>query len=142
MLYCFLGPFSRYFRSDNYHTGIPEVVKEMQEVLDSAIRKAPKCECKTLYRFLNDFDRRNLHIGEVYTPTHSLTTTTEDWGKDSDMYIIAPVSNGNTRAHSLFELYNHGDETQVNFERGTKFKVVDIKDINNRTIIFLNEIES
>lgn len=142
MLYCFLGPFSGYFRSDNYHTGIPEVVKEMQEILDSAISKAPKCECKTLYRFLNDFDKRNLHIGEVYTPTHSLTTTTEVWNKDSDMYIIAPVSNGNTRAHSLFKLYNHGDETQVNFERGTKFKVVDIKDINNRKIIFLNEIES
>lgn len=142
MLYCFLGPFSGYFRSDNYHTGVPEVVKEMQEVLDSVISKAPKCECKTLYRFLNDFDKRNLHIGEVYIPTHSLTTTTEDWGKDSDMYIIAPVSNGNTRAHSLFKLYNHGDETQVNFERGTKFKVVDIKDINNRKIIFLNEIES
>lgn len=142
MLYCVLGPFSGYFRSDNYHIVIPEVVKEMQEVLDSAIRKAPKCECKTLYRFLNDFDKRNLLIGEVYTPTHSLTTTTEVWGKDSDMYIISPLSNGMTKAHSLYRFYNPLNETQVNFERGTQFKVMDIKLDNKKTIIYLNELES
>ena len=142
MLYCFLGPFSGYFRSDNYHTGVPEVVKEMQKVLDSAISKAPKCECKTLYRFLNDFDKRNLHIGEIYAPTHSLTTTTEDWGKRTDMYVITPLLDGRTKAHSLFELYNHGDETQVNFERGTNFRVTDIIQDNNRKVIFLTELEN
>lgn len=140
MLYCFLGPFSGYFRYDNYHTGIPDVVKYMQEVLDSAIRKAPKCECNTLYRFLNDFDKRDLHIGEVYAPTHSLTTTTEDWGKYSDMYIITLRTNGMTTAHSVYELYNHGNETQVNFERGSKFRVTDIKKINDRKVIYLIEI--
>lgn len=142
MLYCFLGPFSEYFRSDSYHNEIPEVVKEMQLVLDSAIMKAPKCECMTLYRFLNDFDKRNLHIGEIYTPTHSLTTTTEDWGKDSDMYIVSPLSNGITKAHSLYKLHNPLNETQVNFERGTQFRVMEIKRDNKRNIIYLNELES
>lgn len=140
MLYCFLGPFSGYFRSDNYHIGIPEVVKEMQEVLDSAICKAPKCECKRLYRFLNDFDKRNFHIGEIYTPTHSLTTTTEDWGKDSDMYIVSPLSNSITKAHSLYKLHNPLNETQVNFESGTQFVVENIEYKNNIKIIYLKEI--
>lgn len=140
MLYCFLGPFSGYFRSDNYHTGVLEVVKEMQEVLDSAICKAPKCECKTLYRFLNDFDKRNLHIGEVYTTTHSLTTTTDDWGKETDMYVITPLSNGMTKAHSLFEFYNPLNETQVNFEVGTQFVVENIEYKNKIKIIYLKEI--
>lgn len=142
MLYCFLGPFSGYFRSDSYHTEIPEVINEMQLVLDSVIRKAPKCECKTLYRFLNDFDKRDFQIGEIFIPSHSLTTTTEDWGKDTDMYIITPLPTEKTKAHSLYQIYNHGNETQVNFERDAQFRVMDIKRVNNKSIIYLNELES
>lgn len=141
MLHCFLGPFSEYFRSDNYHAEIPEVVKEMQLVLDSAIRKAPKCNNITLYRFLNDFDKRDFQIGEIFTPSHSLTTTTEDWGKDTDMYLITSLPTERTKAHSLYKIYNHGNETQVNFERESQFRIVDIKRENNRWIIFLNEEE-
>lgn len=142
MLYCFLGPYSCYFRSDNYYEGIPDIVIEMQLVLDSVIRKAPKCVSKKLYRFLNDFDKSDFQIGETYMPTHSLTTTTEDWGKHTDMYVITPLPDGRTKAHSLFELYNHGDETQVNFERGTNFRVTDIIQDNNRKVIFLTEVEN
>lgn len=141
MLYCFLGPFSGYFRSDSYHTEIPEVVKEMQLVLDSAIKKAPKCNNITLYRFLNNFDKRNFQIGEIFTPSHSLTTITEDWGKDTDMYIITPLPTERTKAHSLYQIYNHGNETQVNFERGAKFRVMDIIQQPDRRIIYLNEID-
>lgn len=140
MLYCFLGPFSGYFRSDSYHNEIPEVVEEMQLVLDSVIKKAPKCECKTLYRFLNDFDKRDFRIGEMYTPLHSITTTTEDWGKDTDMYIITPLPTESTKAHSLYQIYNHGNETQVNFERSAKFRVTNIIQQTDRRIIYLNEI--
>lgn len=141
MLYCFLGPYSCYFRSDNYYEGIPDIVIEMQLVLDSVIRKAPKCVSKTLYRFLNDFDKRDFRIGEIYIPRHSLTTTTEDWGKDTDKYIITPLSTEKTKAHSLYQIYNHGNETQVNFERGTQFRIVDITKESNRRIIFLKEEE-
>lgn len=142
MLYCFLGPFSGYFRSDSYHNEIPEVVKEMQLVLDSVIKKAPKCNGITLYRFLNDYDKRDFRIGEIYIPSHSITTTTEDWGKDTDMYIITPLPTDRTKAHSLYRIYNHGNETQVNFERGTQFRVMGIKRVNNKSIIYLNELES
>ena len=142
MLYCFLGPFSGYFRSDSYHAEIPEVVKEMQLVLDSVIKKAPKCNSITLYRFLNDFDKRDFRIGEIYTPSHSITTTTEDWAKDTDIYIITPLPTERTKAHSLYQIYNHGNETQVNFERGAKFRIMDIKRVSNRSIIYLNELES
>lgn len=142
MLYCFLGPFSVCFRADSYHAEIPEVVKEMQLVLDSAIRKAPKCTSITLYRFLNDFDKRDFRIGEIYVPSHSLTTTTEDWGKDTDMYIITPLQSDKTKAHSLYKLHNPANETQVNFERGTQFRVCSVKQDNNKNIIYLNELKS
>lgn len=141
MLYCFLGPFSRYFRSDSYHAEIPEVVKEMQLVLDSVIKKAPKCNSMILYRFLNDFDKKDFLIGDIYTPPLSITTTTEDWGKDTDMYIITPLPTERTKAHSLYQIYNHGSETQVNFERGAKFRVTNIIQQIDRRIIYLNEID-
>lgn len=126
ILFTFLGHFSNYFRNDNYHGEIPEVVVEMQNVLDSVIKKAPKFIGNRLFRFLKPHDRINFRINEIYQPSHSITTTTENWELGSDMYIITPLGYDKTKAHSLFEFCNHGNETQVNFERGTCFKVTNI----------------
>lgn len=140
MFNCFLGPFSGYFRSDMYHDEIPEIVIEMQQVLDSIIKKAPICEKQTLYRFLKEHDKIDFKIGEIFEPSHSLTTTTEDWGKDANMYVITARSIDKTKAHSLYKIYNHGNETQVNFERGTQFVVENIEYTDNRKIVYLKEI--
>lgn len=140
MFNCFLSPFSGYFRSDMYHDGIPDIVIEMQQVLDSIIKKAPLCEKQTLYRFLKEHDKIDFEIGEIFEPSHSLTTTTEDWGKDTNMYVITPLSIEKTKAHSLYKIYNHGNETQVNFERGAQFVVENIEYTNNRKIVYLKEI--
>ena len=52
---CFYGNLSQYFRDDIYaqYGQIPEITKEMQTVLESFIKKAPKHKEGMLYRFLN-----------------------------------------------------------------------------------------
>lgn len=140
MLYCFMGHFSCYFRSDYYRNDIPEIVVEMQRVLDSVVKKAPKSTAKILYRFLNSSDKCSFQIGEIYEPTHSLTTTTREWHQDKDKYVITPLEYDKTKAHSLYELYNPANENQVNYERGAQFRVMDIKQCNKRNVIYLSEI--
>jgi len=140
---CFIGDISYVFRDDNYFGEVPEVVREMQIVLNSIITKAPKFEGNTLYRFTKIGDKTNFEIGDIYQPCHSLTTTTEDWKQDrSDVYVINTLPKDATKAHSLYLIYNHGNETQVNFLRGTSFEITNIEPIEGTEYkrIFMSEI--
>jgi len=56
------------------------------------------------------------------------------------MYVITLRSIDKTKAHSLYKIYNHGNETQVNFERGTQFVVENVEYTKNRKIVYLKEI--
>ena len=140
ILLCFMADLSPYFRSDTYYNGVPNVVKEMQHILDIVISKAPVFSGKKLYRFLKSNDKTDFSIGDCFIPEHSLTTTMEDWGQDCDSYVITPLPLDKTRAHSLCSFYNHGNEMQVNYERGTKFIVTDIQKSNGFRRISLSEV--
>ena len=111
----------------------------MQEILDSIIVKAPKFSGNTLFRFLKDHDKRDFIIGEIFCPKYSLTTTTDNWGKD-DTYIITPLASRMTKAHALYKFYNKAGENQVNFERGAKFKVTKIENRSGNKFIYFDEI--
>lgn len=140
ILLCFMADLSPYFRSDTYYNGVPNVVKEMQHILDIVISKAPVFSGKKLYRFLKSNDKTDFSVGDCFIPEHSLTTTMEDWGQDCESYVITPMPPDKTRAHSVCYFYNHGNEMQVNFERGAKFVVTDIQKLNGFCRISLSEI--
>ncbi len=113
----------------------------MQVVLESVIKKAPKHDGGILYRFLTPNDNEILSVGDLVTFDHSLTTTTEDWKQDEHTYIITPLPKAQTNAYDLYKIYNHGDETQVNFLAGSKFRVskVEITDQEKR-VMYLDEV--
>lgn len=144
IMHCFYGNLSQYFRDDTYiqYGEVPEVAKEMQIVLESLIKKAPKHKEGMLYRFLKSHDNINLKEGDVFEPPFSLTTTNEDWEQEKDVYVITPLPEDLTSAHDIFQIYNHGNENQVNFLKGTKFEVKKIEQ-NSKGYkrIYLNEIE-
>ena len=56
---CFIGDISYAFRDDDYCGEVPEIVREMQTVLNSIIEKAPKYKGNTLYRFTKAGDKTN-----------------------------------------------------------------------------------
>ena len=144
ILACFMGNISYAFRNDYYHkNSVPEIAQEMQVVLESVIRKAPKYSGEILYRFTTHHDRTRFEIGEIFTPDYSLTTTNEYWGQErSDVYVITPLPEDQTNAHSLYMIYNHGDENQVNFLHGTYFKIDKIDPIPDTEYnrIYMSEI--
>ena len=69
--------------------------------------------------------------------------TTEDWKQNrSDVYVIKTLPENETQAHCLYMIYNHGQETQVNFLRGTSFEITDIEPIEGSEYkrIYMSEI--
>ena len=75
---------------------------------------------------------------------YNLTCTNFDWNqaKYKDIYVITPLANGKTRSHNLYEIYEHGDEKQVDFLRDTSFKVtkVETTDGTSHRKYYLSEV--
>ena len=120
------------FRDDYYGEPIPELALNMFEVLDSVVSKAPATQSKTLFRFCVDEDRHDMKVGDIITFPHNLTCTTDRWDrKDNNIYIIQPLHHDKTRAHDIYKIYPHNEkERQVNFIRGSRFRVMDIENID------------
>lgn len=142
LLYC---NHSYIFRDDNYNAGITTFVQNLFDTLDDVVKKAPQNKDTLLYRFCNDYDRSDMKVGDVITIPHNLTCTNFDWHqeKDNNSYFITPLKNGKTRAHNLFEIYEHGDEKQVDFLRNTKFRVNRIEKTEGTQFnkFYLEEVE-
>lgn len=147
MLRCLITDLSCVFRKKTPDTEANELIQEMINTLESAITKIPVFEGEVLYRFCNEYDRFDLAIGEVYTAPHSLTTTKDKWTPDDHtkvIYVITPLEGSKTKAHSLYLLFNNGEQ-QVNFLTGARFRVDRIELIEleeeERKWIYMSEIE-
>ena len=134
------------FRDDYYGEEIPEIAKNMFEVFDSLVAKAPKTKNHLLYRFCVDEDRHDLKINEIISFPHNLTCTSEKWNRsDNDIYVVTTLSGSRTRAHDIYKMYPHNEqERQVNYLRGTKFLVIDVQDIPGTKYheFFMNELKN
>lgn len=103
----FYGKMSHMSRDDFYYNGVPEWAKELFNVLDSVVTKAPQNKGKLLYRFCKTTDKDDMKVSNIVTFSYNLTCTNFDWKQDKDgnvFYIITTLANGNTRAHNLFEI--------------------------------------
>ena len=138
MINCFMGGISYAFKWKSYknrNSPIPEMCEGLDRVLD----KSPVYdEGNVLYRFCTIDDRTDFKEGEIYHAPHYITTTKDNWKWKTNVYIITPQKEG-TNARSLYKLNNHGNENQVSFKRGTKFKITKV--INGkRKIIYMEEL--
>ncbi len=72
-----------------------------------------------------------MNLGDVILVPHNLTCSADRWNRsDYNIYFIQTLSQDKTGAHDLCKMYPHNPaEKQVNFLRGTKFLVTDIKEI-------------
>ena len=142
----FIMHHSKFFRDDYYGDVIPEIAKNMFEVLDVSVSKAPITEHKTLYRFCQVEDKHDMKVGEVLFIPHNLTCTSDKWDRnDRDIYIIQTLPRDKTHAHDIYKMYPHNkNEHQINFLRGTKFLVTEIKEIAGTEYheYFMDELES
>lgn len=133
------------FRDDYYGEEVPEIAKNMFEVLDSLVAKAPTTTNHLLFRFCVDEDKHDMKINDIVTFPHNLTCTADNWNRsDNNIYVITTLLDRRTRAHDIYKMYPHnGREKQVNFLRGTKFLVTDIMKIPGTKYnqFYMNELE-
>ena len=129
LLNMYYAQHSAKFRDDYYHSEIPEVVKQMFMGINNVVAKAPQNHDKILYRFCQSEDPKNMKVGETISFPYNLTCTNYDWkqAKFKNVYVITPFQDGNTKAHNLYDIYEHGQEKQIDFLRGTSFKVTKIE---------------
>lgn len=129
LLNMYYAQHSAKFRDDYYHSEIPEVVKQMFMGINNVVAKAPQNHDKILYRFCQSEDPKNMKVGETISFPYNLTCTNYDWkqAKFKNVYVITPLQDGNTKAHNLYDIYEHGQEKQIDFLRGTSFKVAKIE---------------
>ena len=130
LLNMYYAQHSAKFRDDYYHGKIPEVVKQMFIGINNVVAKAPLNKDKVLYRFCCNEDPKEMKVGDVVHFPYNLTCTNFDWNqaKYKNVYVITPLPNGKTRAHNLYEIYEHGDEKQVDFLRDTSFMVTKVEE--------------
>ena len=138
MLMCFEGFLSYAFKWNSYNER-NSPIPEMCEGLDNVLDKSPAYdEGGVLYRFCTSDDRVDFQTEDIFEASHYITTTKDNWGKDTNMYIITPKCH-NSNARSLHKLHNHGNENQVTFKRGTRFKVTKVEN-GQRKIIYMEEV--
>ena len=143
ILRMFYGDMSRIFRDDYYHGTVPEVAEELFKVLNSVVLKAPQSKNSPLRRYCVSEDRTDFREGDIFTVAHCLTCTEDEWKQEDrkNVYIIEPLKDGSTKAHNLYAIYNHGNEKQVNFTRGTSFKIIKvITQKNGLKLIHMKEL--
>lgn len=130
LLNMYYAQHSAKFRDDYYHGEIPEVVRQMFIGINNVVSKAPQNKDKILYRFCQNEDPKGMKVGDVVNFPYNLTCTNFDWNqaKYKNVYVITPLPNGKTRAHNLYEIYEHGDEKQVDFLRDTSFMVTKVEE--------------
>ena len=119
--------------------------KALIENLDSALQKVPANTHSIL--FTNDgYLRCDNKIGDVFTVTGFLTSSKDDFDNATQIkWVIKPLPQNKTKAHEIYRIYNHGDtcpfpEWQVEFERGTRFRIIDIRKENGYDIIHIEEL--
>lgn len=109
--------------------------------LDSLLQKTPKTKEKVLYRQDNytciSQLKDLLEHNKPYVHPCYMTCSTDDFDHGHIKFIITPLGNGKTKAHEIYVIYNHGDERQVEFELGTKFRIDRIVDSS----VYMHEIE-
>lgn len=127
----FIMHYSAPFRDDFYGNEIPELALNMFDVLNSLVAKAPITEHSILYRFCQAEDKHDMMVGDILFVPHNLSCTSDKWNRnDRNVYVIKTLSHDKTCAHDIYKMYPHNvNEHQINFIRGTKFLVTEIKEI-------------
>lgn len=119
---------------------------------DSLLVKTPQTSAGIIYRqdHYNSLEYyENLQkMGKLYVCPCFLTASTDDYDNSRNVkLVITPKVNGETKAHDVYKIYNHGEdiqgalpENQINFERNTEFKITSIDKSKNIPVVYLKEV--
>ena len=128
VLITFFAENSGLYRKDAYYFGLPPFIKNVCDILDSAITKLP-VYTETVVRACNRYDKADLNVGDVFTPGFCLTCSADlTWeNKEENRYKIQPLDAEHTKARSLYSV-NDISEKQVTFLQNASFRITAVNE--------------
>ncbi len=149
ILQAFFGLNSHIFRHNWFGGKTTQRHQHIIQVLDSVIKKMPIYKGKRVYRCCHENERQDFETNEIFEPKESLTTSiykdfnTTDW--TTHIFIVDVLPESKTKAHDFRritknELKGHLAEGQINFELGSKFKILSTTIRNGKKYIHMKEI--
>lgn len=138
VLHSFIGFESCLFRRDSYHARIPPFAISLWQILDQALEKMPLCQSEKLYRACVYEDRDDFVLGELFEPGYSVTTSADSsWlDKPVNKYVIKPLPPEQTKARSIYSVFNKAGEYQVSFLSTARFIITAIDRWGENTRVF------
>ena len=135
-----------------YNRTSNEFIERCIFYFDSFLSKTPKTLSDVIYRqdnfnsveFYEDLKKNGKH----YICSSFLTASTDDYDNSRNVkLIITPKVNGETKAHDVYLILNHGEnikgaipEYQINFERNAEFEITRIDKNHKIPVVYLNEV--
>ena len=121
-----LADISALYRLDAYSCTVPPFVRSICDTLNNAISKLPEYNEDVVRRCVPE-DRSDFVVGDAFSFGYCLTTSADlNWKcYSNNRYRIHPLQQ-NSKARAIFQVYQHGDESQVNFLQDAQFRVVEI----------------
>lgn len=139
----------RFVQRDLFYGIENEFIKVFKTLFDGLLQKTPRTHLNVLYRkesasvkeYINCFEQN-----KPFVTRHYLTCSKDDFDNSSEKLVITPLSDGKSRAHEVFQILNNPEDSdppewQVNFERGTKFKITNVKREEDKITVYLQELE-
>lgn len=121
-----LADVSAIYRLDAYYGGVPPFVRSICDTLNNAISKLPEYNEDVVRRCVPE-DRSDFVVGDEFSFGYCLTTSADLNWKDysNNRYYIHPLRQ-NSKARAIYQVYQHGGESQVNFLQDARFRVVEV----------------
>lgn len=99
-------------------------INQIISELDRFLLKCHKNTSRVLYRQDNYSDISRHSPNDIITHQCFYNTSIDNWNNSYNAtWIITPKSPRTTNAYKTYEVYNHGDENQVTFRRGSSFQI-------------------
>ena len=126
-----------------------DFIREFKTLFNGLLQKTPRTHLNVLYRKESASTKEYINCFEQNKPfvtRHYLTCSKDDFDNSSEKLVIKPLSDGKSKAHEVFQILNNPEDSdlpewQVNFERGTKFKITDVKREEDKITVYLQELE-
>jgi len=125
-----------------------DLQRKVIEYFDSILFKIPSFEGNLLYRMDKVGDKANAkkwyseRIGRIISIPWFLSTSTDNYDNTEIIWRIKPLHSNLTKAHSLYEIVNHGNENEVRYERNVCFKVEGCQFEKEKLFVDLTETEN
>lgn len=118
-----------------------EFIQNVIENLDGFLLKTKRTQADVLYRQDNYSDIEKYSAGQLIRFDNYLVTSIDNFDNTYNIVWVITPQKAKSRGHEGYLIYDHGNELQVTFERGTTFRIDKIETGDEKNYIHITEMK-